>query len=173
MNAMESMSKQELLAALRASGEETLATLHALPPETFAVVRYHQGWTGRQILAHVASIEWTYPRLIMLAERAASPAATDTSTDDGGDTRPANGTDMDAYNARQVAKRAHLSVAALLDEFARNRAATIAAVETVDEALLAVAIRSAGGYCGSLGTVMQRLAVGHVRDHVRDIVGAP
>ena len=77
----------------------------------------------------------------------------------------------DAYNERQVAKRAHLSVAALLAEFERNRAATIQAVEDADEELLARRIRSAGGRVGPLATVFHDVAVAHVLGHVRDIAG--
>src|SRR6202008_2958393 len=41
----------------------------------------------------------------------------------------------DSYNDRQVAKREHLTVAELLAEFEKNRAATIQAVEAADEPL--------------------------------------
>jgi len=77
----------------------------------------------------------------------------------------------DAYNERQVAKRAHLSVAELLEEFERNRAATIRAVEAADDALFARTIRSAGGVTGPLALVFLRVAVEHVLGHARDIAG--
>jgi hypothetical protein len=77
----------------------------------------------------------------------------------------------DAYNERQVAKRAHLSPADLLAEFEQNRAATIAAVEAADEALFARPIRSAGGVVGPLGVVFQAVAVLHVLGHAHDIAG--
>jgi hypothetical protein len=172
--------KAELLEALRSSGDELLAKLSALPPETFEQGRYENGWNGRQILAHVASIEWTYPRLLDIARQA--PAASDvgagaapvrrTAPEEapGVATATAQG-GIDAYNARQVEKRAGASVAELLDEFRRNRAATIAAVEAVDEALLATPIRSAGGVTGPLAGVIQAVAVGHILGHTRDILG--
>ena len=77
----------------------------------------------------------------------------------------------DAYNERQVAKRAHLSAADLLSEFERNRASTIAAVEAADEALFTRPIRSAGGVTGSLATVFYQVAVAHVLGHTRDLAG--
>ena len=77
----------------------------------------------------------------------------------------------DAYNDRQVAKRAHVPAAKLLAEFETNRAATIAAVEAADEALFARPIRSAGGVVGPLATVFQQVAVLHVIAHARDIAG--
>jgi uncharacterized protein (TIGR03083 family) len=159
-------SKQELLAALRASRDEVLAIVRTLPPARLEEGRYENGWNGRQILAHVASIEWSYPRLIDIA-RSAGPAKTT------GDppTREMRGGN-DSYNDRQVAKRAHLTPAELLAEFEANRAATIAAVETADEALFARPIRSAGGIVGPLAMVFHQVAVQHVLGHVRDIAGS-
>ena len=172
-------SKSELLEALRMNEEEADAKLRLLPREAFEQCRYENGWNGRQILAHIASIEWTYPRLLDIARQRltvaegkqasgeqrsapAEPAPLPTRTAQGG---------IDAYNERQVAKRAGASVEELLEEFRRNRAATIAAVEQADEDLLAVPIRSAGGIPGPVGLVIEQVVVGHVRAHVRDIAG--
>jgi uncharacterized protein (TIGR03083 family) len=159
-------TKGELLAALRASRDEVLAIVRALPPAALEQGRYESGWNGRQILAHLASIEWTYPRLLDIAREAEAPAAGQGETP----TRPMRGGN-DAYNERQVAKRAHLPAAALLEEFERNRAATIRAVEAADEALFARPIRSAGGVTGPLGLVFHRVAVEHVLGHARDLAG--
>ena len=97
-------SKAKLLERLTASRDHVLATVRALPAESLDRGRYENGWNGRQILAHVASIEWTYPRLIDIA-REAGEAATAAR---GGDlpTRAMRG-GVDAYNDRQVAKRSH------------------------------------------------------------------
>jgi hypothetical protein len=70
-----------------------------------------------------------------------------------------------------VAKREHLTVAELLAEFEKNRAATIQAVEAADEALFARRIRSAGGVVGPLAVVFHQIAVAHVLGHTRDIAG--
>ena len=163
-------SKTELLEALRASRDDVLRSVRALPPERLEEGRYENGWNGRQILAHLASIEWTYPRLIDIA-RAAPPAEVAPSTTPAVElpTRAMRGGN-DAYNDRQVAKRAHLSVDDLLAEFEQNRAATIRAVEAVDEELLARHIRSAGGVTGPLAAVFHQVAVAHVLGHARDIV---
>jgi DinB family protein len=152
-------SKAELLRALRESRDEVVALVRGRPPEAFEHGGYEHGWNGREILAHIASIEWTYPRLLDVA-RQPGPQPTREMRDGN-----------EAYNARQVSKRAHLSVAALLEEFERNRAATIAAVEAADEALLARPIRSAGGVTGPLAAVVHAVAVQHVLGHARDIAG--
>jgi uncharacterized damage-inducible protein DinB len=160
------LTKGELLEALRANRDEVLGIVRAIPPARLEEGRYENGWNGRQILAHIASIEWTYPRLIDIARDA--PASAEASAE--APTRSMRGGN-DAYNERQVARRAHLSVAELLEEFERNRAATIRAVEAADEALFARHIRSAGGVTGPLATVFYQVAVAHVLGHTRDLAG--
>jgi len=163
------LSKAELLERLTASRDHVLATVRALPAESLEQGRYENGWNGRQILAHVASAEWTYPRLIDIAREA---EATETAARGGEFPTRAMRGGVDAYNDRQVAKRSHLSAAELLDEFERNRAATIRAVEAADEELFARPIRSAGGITGPLAAVFQAVAVEHVLGHIRDIAGS-
>jgi hypothetical protein len=157
-------SKAELLQALRSSRDEVLALVGALPPGRLEEGRYESGWNGRQILAHIASIEWSYPRLIDIAR---TPPAADATAPP---TRQMKGGN-DSYNDRQVAKREHLSVAELLAEFEKNRAATIQAVEAADDELFARRIRSAGGVVGPLALVFHQIAVAHVLGHARDIAG--
>ena len=157
-------SKAELLAALRSSRDEVLALVRGLSSGQLEEGRYENGWNGRQILAHIASIEWSYPRLIDIARTPPAPA------NDALPTRSMKGGN-DAYNDRQVAKRADRSVAELLAEFEANRAATIQAVEGADPALFAVRIRSAGGIVGPLATVFHQVAVAHVLGHAKDIAG--
>ena len=115
----------------------------------------------------MASIEWTYPRLLDIARDAADAGPAPRSTGDL-PTRSMRGGN-DAYNERQVAKRAHMSVVELVAEFEQNRAATIRAVEAADEALFAHHIRSAGGVVGPLASVFYQVAVAHVLGHARDI----
>jgi hypothetical protein len=186
-------SKSELIAALEASRDDLLAKVRPMPEEAFSQGRYENGWNAKQILAHVASIEWTYPKLIEVAHAAAGGTAADTTaeraeraksedeghlhvrrtTDEeskGVPTRPAEGGILN-YNDRQVAKREDASVAELISEFEKNRAATIAAVQAIDDALFDVTIRSAGGITGPLGDVIRAVAVGHIQMHAADIAG--
>lgn len=163
-------SKAELLADLRSSGDEALTRLCELPAARLDQGRYENGWNGRQILAHIASIEWTYPRMLEIPSR--TPVASGDQSPDGETPTHAARGGIDAYNQRQVERRAAASVAELLAEFERNRAATIAAVEAVDESLLATPIQSAGGRTGPLALVFHQVAVGHVRGHLADILGS-
>jgi hypothetical protein len=179
------MNKTELVATLRANGADAAKTLRALPPDAFEAGRYENGWNAREILAHVASIEWTYPRLIDLARVNDTPQPADapapaqpaavrrTEPDPSGavPTSVAQGGIL-SYNDRQVAKRADATIADLISEFEKNRAATIAAVESADDALFAKEIRSAGGITGTLADVINAVAIQHVQMHVADIAGS-
>ncbi len=164
------LTKAELLEELRSSQRDLLNRLGALPEDRFEQGRYEGGWNARQILAHVASIEWTYPKLIDIARQGPPEGAGQKKS--GG---PSTGTmrgGIDDYNQRQVEKRAQASVAELLAEFKKNRDATIEAFEQADDALLQVQIRSAGGIPGPLARVVFMVAVAHVAGHVNDIVGS-
>ena len=170
------LSRSELLDALRSSQQDVLDRLGALSDDRFEQGRYEGGWNARQILAHIASMEWTYPRLIDVARQGPPDEASGGSGGaPEGNPKPtqagaARG-GIGSYNERQVEKRAQASVADLLAEFQKNRAATIDAVAQADEALLQVHIRSAGGIPGPLGRVIFLVAVAHVVGHVNDIVG--
>ena len=160
-------AKSDLIEALRSSGEEFVATVQRLPAHHLERGCYEGGWNARQVLAHVAAIEWTYPRLLEIPNQATPPNQPQSEPP----TRPAQG-GIDAYNARQVEKRAQASIADLIDEFQRNRATTIAAIENADETLFSSPIRSAGGVTGPLASVIQDVAVQHVLGHARDIARA-
>ena len=179
---MAQITQAELIEALRTNGAHAVATLRATPQATFDEGRYENGWNGRQILAHMAAIEWTYRKLIDVAKQATGEAPPAAPT--GGDVRRTSPEEahglptttarggIDNYNARQVEKRADASVSELIDEFERNRAGTIAAIEATDGSLLETPIRSAGGVTGPLAGVIQAVSIAHVQMHVADITGA-
>jgi hypothetical protein len=163
------VSKAQLLEALRADGEEFVAKLKGLPADSLESGCYESGWNGREVLAHITAIEWTYPKLIDVAkngppekkpEQAAQPAH-----------KPARG-GINDYNARSVARYEGVGVAELIEEFRKNRETTIATIEAAPDALFAQEVKSAGGIQGPLGTVLNYVAVMHVRGHIDDILSA-
>ncbi|MBI3967163.1 MAG: DinB family protein [Chloroflexi bacterium] len=157
-------TKAELLELLRTSGRELRGKIEALPAAGLEEGRYEGGWNGRQILAHVAAIEWMLPRIV---DRARQQAAAPTAESSG----QTEQWDVNAYNDKQVSRRASLSIAELVDEFERNRAASIAAVESTDEALLTAPVRLANGRVSPLAGELRRLAIDHAGGHLRDITG--
>ena len=161
------VSKSQLLANLRSSGEELLSKLEALPEGALDAGCYENGWNGRQVLAHIAAIEWTYPRLIDLARngpREKKPKATATS-------KPAKG-GINSYNDRQIERYADATTAELLDVFRKNRETTISTIEATEDELFATEVKSAGGIKGPLAMVLNFVAVVHVNTHVNDVLDA-
>jgi hypothetical protein len=166
------ITRERLLEGLRDGREDALQAFAALPEAEWEKGRYENGWNARQILAHVASIEWTYPRLIDIAKGVEPPKKSEPDKKPADlPTRTAQGGIL-SYNDRQVAKREGVPVAELIEEWRANRDALIAAVESVGDDLLQVPIRSAGGITGPLATVLYQTAVLHVRVHVDDITRA-
>ncbi len=175
----DAMTKQQLLDALRESGDLAESKIRAVPEDRLQEGRYESGWNGRQILAHIAAIEWTYPRLLDLGREASDAPLPAPSTEvkrtapqeaPGTPTRTMQG-GVNGYNERQVEKRAAASVDDLIGEFRKNRDALIAAVEAADDALLAKEVRSAGGVTGALSAVVYGLAVQHTLGHASDLTG--
>ncbi len=161
------VSKSQLLASLRSSGDELLAKIEGLPAEALEAGCYENGWNGRQVLAHIAAIEWTYPRLIDIARNGPpekKPEATATS-------KPAKG-GINSYNDRQIERYANATVAELLDIFRKNRETTISTIEATEDELFATEVKSAGGIKGPLATVINLVAVMHVGQHVNDVLDA-
>ena len=151
-------TKAELLAGLEASRDEVIAGLGGLDLATGV---YEGGWNGHQLLAHIASMEWTYPRVLELPEatddEAARPRDTSVSVDD--------------YNGRQVERRSETPVDELIAEFVQNRHRTIDAVTAHPEDELSRRVRTSGGTVGPLADVMWFVAVEHVRGHLADLQG--
>jgi hypothetical protein len=164
------VTRDALLEGLRGGRDRLLGSLGPIPPENFERGAYENGWNGRQVLAHIAGIEWTYPKLISIAQETASGKATAEKPPEKPN-KPAQG-GIGSYNDRTVERYANATVAELIKTFDKNRARTIAAVEEADEDLFQVQVRSAGGIPGPLGTVLNFVAVLHVDSHVNDIVAA-
>ena len=162
------ITKPELLGALRQGEKDALDKLSALPAERFEEGRYENGWNGRQILAHITAIEWTYPKLIDVARGGDKPA--EKKPDAPPPTRAASG-GINSYNDRSIERYADTSAEELLEIFRKNRATTIAAIEATDDDLFLQEVKSAGGIRGPLGYVLNLVAVMHVSGHVNDIVG--
>jgi hypothetical protein len=168
MTDVPTITKAQLVEALRETGDELLARLEALPSGALDAGCYENGWNGRQVLAHITAIEWTYPKLIDLAK---NPPEKKPEASGEPAHKPARG-GINDYNERSIERYSGASVAELLETFKAQRETTIAAVEATSDDLLAAEVKSAGGIRGPLATVLNFVAVMHVRTHVNDILTA-
>ena len=164
------VTKSALLDALRQDGADAYAKLSAIPAEKFEQGTYESGWNGRQVLAHIAAIEWTYPKLLDVAREGPKPREEKKPDAAPPQRKPAGG--INDYNQRSIERYADNSVAELLEVFRENREKTIAAIEAAEDDLFLKHVKSAGGIPGPLGTVLNYVAVIHVNGHVNDIVAA-
>jgi uncharacterized damage-inducible protein DinB len=171
MSDQPAVSKEQLLEGLKSSRDEILDKVAVLPAEALEAGCYENGWNGRQVLAHVAAIEWTYPRLIEIARNGPPPEKKKEDGDARAASKPARG-GINSYNDRQIERYADSSVAELLDVFKTNRETTINTIEETEDELFATQVKSAGGITGTLGTVLNFVAVMHVRMHVNDVLKA-
>ena len=73
--------KEQLLDGMRASIGEFIDAARSLSPERWEEGRYEEGWTAKDILAHVASVEWTFPKILVMAQHGmVGPMQTDVDT---------------------------------------------------------------------------------------------
>jgi len=158
---MSETARDEVLGALRDSGDEVLAAMLSVPPGALDNGTYENGWNVHEVMAHVASMEFAYRRLPDLARRGDDAAAAG-----------AGGVDFNAYNARQVLRRAGRAPAELAQEFIQGRAQLLIETGRLDPVLLQAHVRSAGGSSGTLAEVIVAVAAGHARQHAEDFVRA-
>jgi uncharacterized damage-inducible protein DinB len=169
MTETSSVTREDLLRELRDSGERVASTVRGLPETALEAGVYESGWSGREVLAHIAAMEWAYPKLVDQAQAVRDDPGAAAEME-----RPPTDEEqerLNSYNQRRVDKLADRSVAQLLEEFERNRAATIARIEGMDNDLLALPVRPATGHAGPLGEVMRYVAVEHVLTHLSDLTG--
>lgn len=147
-------AKGELVQALRTSAQQALADLRGLSVRDLE--------EKRDVLSTMAAIEWTLPRIVQLTADGTLVEGR-TTTPQGPSLSP------DEYLSREVQRRAGLPAAGLLAEFERNRQATLAAVESLDEPVLSATIRSA--VTGPLAIALYAIGVEHQLGLVGEITG--
>ena len=92
--ATSTITKDELLENMRSSQRAFVEAVRSLPDDRWPEGCYEEGWTAKDILAHVASIEWTYPKLFDIARGTVPVLKRDASSGPPGD-----------YNQRHVEKQ--------------------------------------------------------------------
>lgn len=118
---------------------------------------YADGWNVRQVFCHLASLGIFAQRMI---ERAQVPQP---AGEEGG-----GSIDIDAWNARQVAKRQDLPLAQLVEELRSNHQAVVEMVGALPEDVLAAQVPGPHGMV-ELGGWLSSVIVGHNMGHVDDV----
>jgi uncharacterized protein (TIGR03083 family) len=147
---------ERIAARLRSRGAETVALFRALNPTDWQVQVYTDGaaWSVREVLCHFISAERAF--LLLTADLLV-----------GGDGAPED-FDIDAFNAREVARMDGLSQEELIERFEALRAHTVALTTGLDDAALAFEGRHPFFGIGQLDAFL-KLIYRHNMLHERDI----
>lgn len=117
---------------------------------------YDDGWTAREVLAHVASMTSVVSFVLAMAKAS--------SGETGG-----AAFDQDAFNAQQVGMRAGKSLAEVADEVRANILRETQAMERADQALLDKHFVAAWGSEGTVAKVIRDSLNDHVGTHISDM----
>ena len=158
--------RSDLAEELDRHGRKVLARLRLCSPGSDARRPVEGGWSQWELAAHLAAIEWTLPRLIGMAQTAGAGGGKPASATAKSTPLPGG---IDAYNKREVERRQGQSLEAMIEEFARNREATVKAVRAAPAEVLLRSVRSAGGLDGTAADVLRRVGIAHADLHLAEL----
>ena len=154
-------TKPEIIAAIQRGIDRVEQTFGGLTDEQLDT-RVHEGdggWTGRQILAHLAGRAGTHQMVFQMAE--APPS----------ETPPAGGFDVNHWNQQIVDERAGASRDDLLTEFRDTHEQLIKRVETLPEEALDKPVTTPRG-ASTLGEVLMNSGGKHSLTHADEVNGS-
>ena len=121
-------TKQEVAEALMASVERAEKVAARLGDKDLVCPVCENGWSVKEVFAHLASMGGTPMFFIAMAQRPASGG--------GGGGGGGAGFDIDAFNKQQVEMRKNKSMAELLAEFRQGHEAGIALINSTPDEVL-------------------------------------
>ncbi len=151
----------EVTRTLREFESQLTEAVASMPEAAWSDVAYENGWTRREILAHIASTSGVAGFVLTLARAPAGVAATG-----------AGAYDIDQFNRQQVALREGRSVQEVLAEVRANIDRDAAALEAVPDEVLQQQFRAPWGAEGSVAEVIIESVRGHLATHLADLRAA-
>ena len=151
--------KNDVIACLKNVRDEIVALVDGASPDAWSSPTYEDGWTAKDVLAHVAST--CGPASFMLA-MAQAPA---------GGSAGGGSFDGEAFNRQQTAVRAGHSPHQILDEIRSTMQRDIQAVEGAPDELLQMHFVAPWGSEGSVAQLIIAAANGHLGGHIADLRG--
>jgi uncharacterized protein (TIGR03083 family) len=150
--------KADVIACLENIRAEIDAVAGEATPETWSAGTYEDGWTAKNLLAHIASTSAPASYLLTMARLDNPPAAATF--------------DNDAFNRDQVAMRKGRPVGELVDEIRANVQRDLQAIEAADDELLQKHFVAPWGSEGPVAQVIIDSVNGHLGGHIADLRGA-
>ena len=154
-------TKQEVAQSLRAVVERAEKIAARLGEKDLACPVCENGWSVKQVFAHLASMGASPSFFIGIAQRAASGEG------GGGG---GGGFDIDAFNKQQVELRKDRSMAELLAEFRQGHEAGIALIDSTPDDLLSKQLPDP--FRGGMATpleMIQNSCSGHEGEHLDEV----
>jgi uncharacterized protein (TIGR03083 family) len=150
--------KRDVINCLKNARDEVVSVAEGANEAGWSSGTYEDGWTARDVLAHLASTSGAANFILTLARAG------------GGASGPAS-FDGEAFNREQVAMRKDRSVDQLLDEIRANIERDIQAVESADEGLMQAHYAAPWGAEGTVAEVIINSVNGHLGGHIADLRG--
>lgn len=146
--------KNEITVAITDGIDTVVATFSGLSDEQLDTVVYDDGWTAREILAHLAGRQASYEMMSKLAQ--------------GGPPPDMRNFDVNAWNQQHVDARTGNSPDALIEEFRQVHLALLARVEAMDEETLNRTIMGPRGET-TVGAQLMNSGGLHSTTHANDV----
>ena len=157
-------TKQEVAQSLRAVVERAEKVAARLSEKDVACPVCENGWSVKQVFAHLASLGASPAFFIGMAKQAASGGS------GGGGMGP--GFDIDAFNKQQVELRKERSMAELLAEYRQGREQGIQVMESTPDDVLSKEIWNFQEGTSPVLEVIQRGAAEHDMGHLDEVESA-
>jgi len=157
-------TRQEAAETLRATVQRAEEIAARLGEKDLACPVCENGWSVKEVFAHLASLGASPAFFIGMAQRAASGGG------GGGGMGP--GFDIDAFNAQQVEMRKERSMAELLAEFRQGREQGIQVMESAPDEVLSKEIWNFQEGTSPVLEVIQRGAAEHDMGHLDEVESA-
>ena len=158
-------TKQEVAQSLKAVVERAEKVAARLGEKDLACPVCENGWSVKQVFAHLASMGASPSFFIGMAQRAASG--------EGGGGGGGGGFDIDAFNKQQVELRKDRTLQELVSEFRKGHEAGIALVNSTADDLLNKQMPDP--FRGGMSTpleMIQNSCAGHEGDHLDEVESA-
>lgn len=149
-------STREQLRQRLLQGQEAILAVVGGLDESAAHGQANPGWERRDVLAHLASAELGHCQVIrrlMVGQPTLVP-----------------GFVLDEFNNAEVASRRERSLSELIAEYAANRAATLALLDTITDDQWAIAGPHPGGFDTTVEGVFRVITI-HEKRHLRELQG--
>ncbi len=142
---------------LISSHQAVLDLVESIDGPTALALRANEGWSGQDMLAHLAASELGHCEVIRLLLSDEPTLIPDF--------------DLDTFNNAEVAKRSQMSWKEILAEYRANRMATLALLDTVPDSAWGKSGPHPGGFDTSVEGVFRVIAI-HEKRHLKDLGGA-